>query len=122
MSNSFFQSSNSTSQQVSTSTPTDRRIVTGDSSIVIGGDSSTVNLTDQGAVHDSFGFAREAFDSAVGAVVASTQSSLDTVAKSNTQLADAYKTAKAGEQKVLVGVGLIIAGVVAVVAVRGLRA
>lgn len=127
-------SSSSSSSSTTTTQNFDKRIATAPSSVAVSGDNSTASLTvystDAGSVHDSFGFASGALKDAVDfvqntlnkandQVSAAIGQTLDVVTKSEAHVADAYATAKAGEQKILVGVGLVIAGIVAVAALRG---
>jgi len=117
------------SSSSASTTNIDQRVVGGDGSTNISLQSgNTVTLTDGGSVQASFGFARDAlkgaFDFATGSATKSQQvlaSALEGVAKSSENVADAYKTSKAGEQKVLVAVGVLIAGVVGIAALRGLK-
>ena len=108
----------SSTQANTTTTNIDKRVAAGDNSTIVSADNSTVTLTDQGAVHDAFGFAQAAFDKTVQAIGDNTHETLSAVQQSESTLADAYATAKAGEQKVLVAAGLLIVGVVAVAALR----
>ncbi len=119
-------SSKSSSQANQSSTTVDKRIAGGDGSINLSGDGSTITVTDAGAVNAAFGFARDtardAFDFATGSATRSNQivgEALEGVAKAVDEVGDAYSEAKAGEQKVLVGMGLVVVGVVAVAALRG---
>lgn len=106
-----YESSSATSSQANTSTANyDLRVAGGNNSTNVSASNSTVWVTDNGAVNNAFGFARDAFNGAVGGF-----------AKSAEMVKDAYSEAKAGEQKVLVGMGLIITGVVAVAALRGMK-
>lgn len=128
------------SSQHTTTTQVDARIATGADSVALSAPmaqltNSNINLTitDNQAVQQSFGFARDAL---AGAVNFATQTQAkdssflqDALAENErvvsgalNQVADAYTTAKAGEQKVLVGVGVAIVAVVAVVALKGLKA
>ncbi len=97
----------------------DKRIAGGTGTqTIVSADNSTVTVTDGGAVQAAFGFAKEAFNAAVGRIGDSTHEAIAAVQSSEKDLADAYATAKAGEQKVLVGAGLVIVGLVAVAALR----
>lgn len=89
----------------------------------IGGD-VTITTTDQGTVSKAFEFANSIAVGAANTASASgardmaiTQSAMQAVKSAyqdnSDTLAAAYTTAKAGEQKVMVGVGLIIVGIVA---------
>lgn len=124
-------SSNSDSSQRSETNNVDARVAGGEGSYNLSTVNSSVNvsLTDQGAVTQAFGFSREALgkslefaeaaDKRAGVLVAD---ALDNVQNAVDQIKDAYSEAKAGEQKVLVAGGLIIAGIVAVQALKGARA
>lgn len=103
-------SSSSSSTANTTTQNYDLRVAGGNNSTNVSASNSTVTLTDRGAVASAFGFSRDAFNSAVGGF-----------AKSVEQIQEAYSTAKAGEQKVLVAGGLIIMGIVAVAAVKGAK-
>jgi hypothetical protein len=118
-------SSSSSNQQTYN---TDKRIAGGPGSVNVSGDSSTVTVTDAGAVGLAFGFARDAardaYDYAAGSATQSTRvltSALEGVEKSVDDIKAAYSEAKAGDQKVLVAGGLIVAGIVAVAALKGFR-
>lgn len=112
-------SSSSASTQATTNT--DARVVGGDNSANVSAAHSnvTINTTDAGAVHDAFGFAAHvsdgAFDMASASQVQTTQATQSAMA----QVADAYSTAKAGEQKIFAGAALAVVGVVAAIALRG---
>lgn len=97
----------------------DKRIASGADSVNVSADNSTVTVTDRGAVNAAFGFASDAFKQAVGAIGDQASQAVSAVQASEQTVADAYVTAKAGEQKVLVGVGIAIVGVVAIAALRG---
>lgn len=122
----YITSSKSQSNPATTTTNIDSRVVGGDNSTNISAHGSTIQLTDAGAVGGAFGFAREAvkdaFDFATGNQTRATAvltSAIEGVSKNTEQLKDAYETAKAGEQKVLVGVAVAIVAVVGVAALRG---
>lgn len=110
--------SDSTSQTQANTTNIDKRISGGADSTIVSADNSNVTVTDAGAVHASFGFASDVFSKALDSITSTSQQSIDAAQKSEQTVADAYTTAKAGEQKVLVGVGIAIVGVVAVAALR----
>jgi hypothetical protein len=119
--------SSSQANQTSTTTNTDLRVVGGPGSVNVSAQGSQVNLalTDAGAVADSFGFAASSLKGALDFATAAdtsaatqVQSAMDIVTGASARIADAYTTAKAGEQKVLVGVALAIVGVVAVQALK----
>lgn len=123
-------SSQSDSSQSSVTTQSDMRIVGGDGSINLSSQNSsvgvTVTTTDAGTVNQAFGFARDALkqaiDFSVGSATRNTQvleHALEGVKDSEAQVADAYTTAKAGEQKILVAGALVIVGLVAVAALKG---
>jgi hypothetical protein len=101
-------SSKSSSDSSQTTTNYDMRVVGGNGSTNVSNSGGTVQVLDAGAVNGAFGFSRAVYEGAV--------SSLD---KSMSYVAGAYSEAKAGEQKVLVGGGLIILGIVAVSALKG---
>lgn len=110
--------SDSTSQTQANTTNIDKRIAGGANSTIVSADNSSVTVTDAGAVHASFGFANDVFSKALDAITSTSAASIDAAQASEKQVADAYTTAKAGEQKVLVGVGVAIVGVVAIAALR----
>lgn len=109
----------------STNAPTttyniDKRVAGGTGTqTIVSADSSTVTVTDGGAVQAAFGFATNALNKTLDSINSAAQQTFDTVQGSEARVADAYETAKAGEQKILVGIGLAIVGVVAVAALRG---
>ncbi len=106
-----FDSSSSSSASTSTATTnTDARVVGGEKSTNISAANSTISVavSDSGAIQQAFGFAGEVTDNA-----------FDAVEKSSAQLANAYSEAKAGEQKILVGVGVAIVAIVAVQSFKG---
>ncbi len=111
--------SSSSSSSNQTTTNVDKRLVGGEGSIGISGDNSSVTLVDAGAVSASFGFAREALKNAIQVAASSATETADTATAALDKVKDAYSEAKAGEQKVLVGVGVIVVGVIAVAALRG---
>lgn len=104
-------SSSSSSSADTTTQNYDLRVVGGNNSTNVSANNSQVTLVDAGAVQQAFGFSRDAFNAAVGGLASSVGA-----------IQDAYSTAKAGEQKVLVAGGLIIMGIVAVAAVKGAKA
>lgn len=110
--------STSSSNQSTTTNNIDRRIAAGPGAIV-SGDSSpiTVSTGDYGAIHEAFGFA----SNVQAGALESAHASLDAVTASEKQVADAYGTAKAGEQKVLVGVAIALVALVAVASLKGLK-
>lgn len=117
--------SESSSSTASTTQNIDKRVVGGDASVNVSGDGTHVTTIDAGAVGQSFGFARAALKDAIDFAIGSASrqqavlvDAIEGVRESNEQLADAYETAKAGEQKVLVGVAVAIVAVVAVTALR----
>lgn len=85
----------------------------------------SVNMLDAGAVGKSFDFATLVADGAAKTAAASVNeaqgiavSAMDAVkgaySDSNASLADAYKTSKAGEQKIMVAGALVICAIVAI--------
>lgn len=117
--------SSSQADQTQTTETQDNRISAAQDSVSINtsrgtvGD-LTVNTTDNGAVNSAFAFANQIAQGAadmqaasLGAVKTASSNALQAVqsayAQESSTLADAYKTAKAGEQKVLVAgtVGLL---------------
>ncbi len=110
-------SSSSTQQQ--TTQNTDMRVVGGDSSTNVSAQAgANVTVTDTGTVHAAFGFANDVMKGAYDTVAQISSSTAQIVQQSEAAVADAYSTAKAGEQKVLVGAALAIVGVVAFAAVK----
>ncbi|WP_454774889.1 hypothetical protein [Janthinobacterium tructae] len=123
--------SKSDSSQTQTQESQDNRITGGTGSVnlstsrsSVGGDIN-ISTTDFGSVDRSFTFAEQIAKGAANAAAASAASvqAMATDAMSSVKaaygdssdtLADAYKTAKAGEQKVMVAVGMAIVGVVAI--------
>lgn len=101
-------------------------LVTSRSSV---GGNVNISTTDFGAVSKSFDFAQAIATGAANTAAASANqvtaiakdamaSVKDAYGDSNESLAAAYETAKAGEQKVMVAVGLAIVGVVAIKAMN----
>jgi hypothetical protein len=88
------------------------------SSYVEASGNAVVTMTDSGAVHDAFGFARQVMADAFDSATASQIETSRTVNDALNSVAEAYSDAKQGEQKVLTAVGL---GVVAMVAVQALK-
>lgn len=106
------------SSSANTSTTTrDTRVSAGAGSVNVTGDSSSVTLTDAGAVHDAFDFGKAALASTHADVTAA----LDTAGKAGAQLADAYKTAKQGESTTIIVGAFVVAGVIGVAALWGAR-
>lgn len=112
----FDSSSSSASSQATTNQ--DMRVVGGDSSSNVSATNSTVNVTDQGAIHAAFGFAEHAMNEAIESSTASAISTANTAKEAMTKISDAYSTAKAGEQKIFAGAALAIVGTVAVIAFK----
>lgn len=127
----------SSSTSASTTNNIDQRATGGNGSQnVSASGGATVNVTDAGAISQAFGFADSALKGAytdvaasrsntastAGAAIAAvqntsqqaTQAITDAFSKSSAQVADAYSTAKAGENKILVAAGLVVVGIVAV--------
>lgn len=123
--------SSSDSSQTQINETQDNRITGGTGSVnlstsrsSVGGDVN-ISTTDFGSVDRSFSFAEQIAKGAANAAAASAASvqAMATDAMSSVKaaygdssdaLADAYKTAKAGEQKVMVAVGMVIVGLVAI--------
>lgn len=102
--------SSSSSSQANTETHnSDLRVVGGNNSTNVSAQNSTVQVLDQGAIVQAFGFAHDVMDSAMAGINSAVG-----------EVRDAYSEAKAGEQKVLVAGGLMILGVVALTAVKGM--
>jgi hypothetical protein len=101
------QSRNASSSEANQS---DLRVVGGNNSTNVSAMNSTVHVLDAGAINRSFDFARDVYDQSMMGI----ESAIGHVSS-------AYSTAKAGEQKVLVAGGLIIAGIVAVTALKGMK-
>jgi hypothetical protein len=112
--------SSSDSSQTSNTTNTDMRIAGGDGSVNVSAQGSTITLalSDQGAIHEAFGFATNTVNGALAEVSANDSSTQSQVTAALKSVSDAYSTSKAGEQKVLVGMGLIVVGLVAVTALK----
>jgi hypothetical protein len=113
------ESSSDNSQTTNTTTETqDNSIIGGNGSAnVVVSRSNNVNLTmtDAGTVEKSFKFAQEAQAGALAAANHALQTVHEAEQSAMGQLADAYKTAKAGEQKILV---FAVVGFVAIVAAK----
>ena len=114
----FEGSGNSSSSSATTTTTTniDRRVAAGESSIITG-DNATLTLTDSGSVQAAFSFARDTLSGALGQI----ENATDHVAQSEKAIAAAYETAKAGEQRILVGLGIASVAVVALAALKGFK-
>lgn len=110
----------SSSASTQTTTNTDARVVGGANSanVSASGSTVTINTTDAGAVHDAFGFAAHVSDNAINLASASQIQTTQAVQQSMAQVADAYSTAKAGEQKIFAGAALAVVGVVAAIALK----
>jgi len=123
--------SKSDSSQTQTQESQDNRITGGAGSVnlstsrsSVGGDIN-ISTTDFGSVDRSFAFAEQIAKGAANTAAASA-ASVQALAKdamssvkeaygdSSEKIGAAYETAKAGEQKVMVAVGLVIVGIVAV--------
>jgi len=111
---------NSSADQTQRTENADMRVVGGDASTNISAQDSTVrvNVTDAGSVRAAFGFANDIAKDAFNFAISNQHDVADIVEKSEAAVSDAYSTAKAGEQKVLVGAALAIVGVVAFAAVN----
>lgn len=110
----------SSSDASTTTNNTDMRVVGGNNSTntsahVGNGSAVTVNTVDAGAVAASFGFAKDVSAQAFNFASASQIDTSKTVASAMGQVAEAYSTAKAGEQKIFAGAALAVVGVVAVI-------
>lgn len=125
----FKKQSSSSASSANTTTNIDKRLVVGESAIGVSADGSNVNVNvlDGGAIGQSFGFAKSALEGVVSTAAASQGNimqiageALGQVAMANEHVVDkiagAYSEAKAGEQKILVAVG-VVAVVIVVVAV-----
>lgn len=126
----FDTNSSSSADQTQVTDTQDNRIAAAQDSVnlnnsrgVIGGNVN-ITKTDNGAVTASFDFAKSIAAGAASTMAASsgqmqelTLSAMDAVkgayANNDATLADAYKTSKAGEQKVMVFGALLIGGIVA---------
>lgn len=109
-------SSSSSSDQ--TTQNTDMRVVGGDGSSNVSAQNSTVTMIDGGAVSGAFGFAKEVSAQAFNFASASQIDTQKTVSDAMGRVADAYSTAKAGEQKIFAGAALAVVGVVAAIGFR----
>lgn len=112
----FDSSSSAASSQATTNQ--DMRVVGGDGSSNVSATNSTITMTDNGAVHAAFGFAEHAMNDAIESSTASAISTANTAKEAMDRVADAYSTAKAGEQKIFAGAALAIVGTVAVIAFK----
>ncbi len=124
-------SSSSASASNTTTNNTDARVVAGEGAIAfsnVGGGSVSVSVQtiDAGAVNQSFDFARDISSGAAKSVSEALQTNADiaagaakTVNQAFSEVANAWADAKAGENKILVGVGMAVVAVVALSAVRG---
>lgn len=125
----LFGGGNSSSSTSNTQETQDNRISSAENSSnlqnsrgVINGD---VNMLDGGAVNSAFNFAQTIADGAAKEHVASIGANQETMLTAmqavrtayqgaNDNLADAYQTAKAGDQKIMATAAIIILGIVAV--------
>jgi hypothetical protein len=112
-----FDSSSSSSQSSATTTK-DMRVAGGNASTNISADNSKITVTDAGAIHDAFGFAAQVSQNAFAGIAASDTATADQVKQALAAVQDAWSQAKQGEQKILVGMGIIVVGVVAVAALK----
>lgn len=104
-------SSSSSSQANQETNNSDLRVATGNYSTAISAQNSTVYALDQGALRLSYAFAGDALDKAMSSINGAIE-----------EVGAAWGSAKAGEQKVLVAGGLIVVGIVALTALKGLKA
>ncbi len=92
----------------------DMRIAGGNYSTLVSADNSNVTVTDAGVINAAFGFAKGALDGVLKSENQIHEAANDQVTKALASVETAWADAKAGEQKVLVGMGLIVVGIVAV--------
>lgn len=114
----FGGSSKSDNSQTTSTETQDNSVIGGNGSTNVSisrSDNVSLMLTDHGAVEKSFAAAAEATKGALASANYALQTVKESEAGARSQLADAYKTAKAGEQKILVGA---VVGLVALVAVK----
>ena len=125
----LFGGGNSSATTTNTQETQDNRIASAENSSnlqnsrgVINGD---VNMLDGGAINSAFDFANRVAQGAADETVASigaNQATIKTAMEAvqtayqgeNASLADAYRTAKAGEQKIMATAAIVILGIVAV--------
>lgn len=110
----------SAASTATTTTNTDSRVVGGNNSINLSssGSTTTINNTDSGSVAAAFGFAKDVSANAFNYAQASQIDTSKTVSDAMGQVAAAYSTSKAGEQKVFAGAALAIVGVVAFIGLK----
>jgi hypothetical protein len=96
------------------------RVAGGDASTNISAQNSTLALTmtDAGAIKAAFGFADKTLAGSLEAIRADDESDADQVRAAIESVKESWADAKAGEQKVLVGMGLVVVGLVAVAALK----
>ncbi len=109
-------SSQTTQQQLTQNS--DMRVVGGNSSTNVSAQNSTVTVTDAGAVHQAFGFASSVTSGALDAIKANDAATQRQVSDALGQVASAWSDAKQGEQKILVGMGMIVVALVGVAALK----
>lgn len=117
--------STSNANQTSTTEQFDMRVAGGANSSNVSAQNSSVTITDLNAVEKAFSYSQATALQSFGFAKSSLAGTLElaneslTVAEhSQSMLADAYKTAKAGEQKIMVAGALLIGGIVAVQALK----
>lgn len=123
----YFGGDSSSSSSQSTSTQQyDMRVNGGNGSSNVSATNSTVTVTDAGAVSGAFGFAEAVTRGAFNVATASQNAAEDVmtdamegVLKSQSQIADAYANAKAGEYKIVAIGALAVVGLVAAKSFRG---
>lgn len=112
-------SSSSDNSQTTATESNDNSVVGGNGStnVSISKNSGEINLalTDHGAVDKSFELAKQVTRDAINSAANSLQTVQDVERDAMARVSDAFATAKAGEQKILVGA---VVGLVAIVAVK----
>jgi hypothetical protein len=132
----FFTTQSQSQANQTTKTDTyDNRIAAAQDSINLNNANGSINgdvlvqKLDGGAVSSSFDFAKQiasgaaammaaSVDSTASATTSALQAVKQAYATENANLSDAYKTAKAGEQKIMVYGALLIGGLVAIKALK----
>jgi hypothetical protein len=110
--------SSSSSSQASSTTTKDMRVAGGNSSTNISADNSSITVSDAGAIHDAFGFAAQVSQNAFAGVAASDAATADQVKQALASVQAAWSDAKQGEQKILVGLGVVVVAIVGVAALK----
>lgn len=110
--------SSSQSSQASATTTKDMRVAGGAGSANISADNSTVTVLDAGAIHDAFGFASAVAQDAFAGAAANDSATAAQVSAAVASIQSAWSDSKLGNQKILIGLGVVVVGLVGVAALK----